>query len=49
MSKKQLGVGLDLGTMNIVAARQGGSGIDIRRIRDAFLDLDDIYEELSRS
>lgn len=38
--KKQLGVGIDLGTMNIVAARQGDKGIDIRRIRDAFLDLD---------
>jgi len=40
MSKKQLGVGIDLGTMNIVSARQGEKGIDIRRIRDAFLDLD---------
>ena len=38
--KKQLGVGIDLGTMNIVAARAGEKGIDIRRIRDAFLDLD---------
>lgn len=38
--KKQYGVGVDLGTMNIVSARQGDKGIDIRRIRDAFLDLD---------
>jgi len=41
MSKKQLGVGLDIGTMNIVSARQGDSKKTlISRIRDAFLDLD---------
>ena len=41
MSKKQLGVGLDIGTMNIVSARQGESKKTlISRIRDAFLDLD---------
>lgn len=41
MSKKQLGVGLDIGTMNIVSARQGeDKKTRISRIRDAFLDLD---------
>ena len=34
------GVGLDIGTMNIVSARRTVKGIDNRRIRDAFLDLD---------
>lgn len=35
-----LGVGLDIGTMNIVSARRSGSGeIESRRVRDAFLDL----------
>jgi len=35
------GVGLDIGTMNIVSARQTDSGqVITRRIRDAFLDLD---------
>lgn len=36
------GVGTDLGTMNIVAARQclDGKQIETKRIRDAFLDLD---------
>ena len=40
MSKQKYGVGVDLGTMNIVSARKGSKGVDIRRIRDAFLDLD---------
>lgn len=41
MTKKQLGVGLDIGTMNIVSARQGeGKKTLISRIRDSFLDLD---------
>ena len=49
MSKKEAsqkgasrpGVGLDIGTMNIVAARQNSDGsVVTRRIRDAFLDLD---------
>ena len=34
-----LGVGLDMGTMNIVAARRTGEGVITNRIRDAFLDL----------
>lgn len=37
---EQFGVGLDIGTMNIVAARQGSQGKNsITQIRDAFLDL----------
>ena len=32
-------VGLDIGTMNIVAARQDNGEVEIKRIRDAFLDL----------
>lgn len=38
--KKQLGVGLDIGTMNLVSARRTAKGIETRRMRDAFLDLD---------
>jgi len=34
------GVGLDIGTMNIVSARRGTTGVVTRRIRDAFLDLE---------
>lgn len=34
-----LGVGLDMGTMNIVAARRTPKGVETNRIRDAFLDL----------
>jgi len=34
-----LGVGLDMGTMNIVAARRTYEGVVTNRIRDAFLDL----------
>lgn len=34
-----LGVGLDMGTMNIVAARRTKKGVVTNRIRDAFLDL----------
>jgi actin-like ATPase involved in cell morphogenesis len=36
----KLGVGLDIGTMNIVSARQIGSEIRTMRARDAFIDLD---------
>jgi len=38
--KTQLGVGLDLGTMNIVAARRKNGKVELSRIRDAFLDLE---------
>lgn len=33
------GVGLDIGTMNIVSARRTARGVDTKRVRDAFLDL----------
>lgn len=36
-----LGVGLDVGTMNIVSARQDGDKIQFGRVRDAFLDRED--------
>lgn len=38
--KKNLGVGCDVGTMNLVSARRTGKGVSTRRVRDAFLDLD---------
>jgi actin-related protein len=34
------GVGLDIGTMNIVSSRQVGEKIETKRIRDAFIDLE---------
>jgi len=34
-----MSVGLDIGTMNLVAARESGSGVETKRMRDAFLDL----------
>jgi len=34
-----LGVGLDVGTMNLVSARKSAKGIDTSRMRDAFLDM----------
>lgn len=42
MAKTQtLGVGLDVGTMNIVSARQSADGkITTKRVRDAFIDLE---------
>lgn len=33
-------VGLDIGTMNLVAARQVGEEVETKRVRDAFIDLD---------
>ncbi len=40
-SKPVLGVGLDVGTMNLVSARRKGSDtVETTRMRDAFLDLD---------
>jgi hypothetical protein len=38
--KDSLGVGLDCGTMNFVAARYEGGKAKTRRMRDVFLDLD---------
>jgi hypothetical protein len=41
MADNTLGVGLDIGTMNLVSARRTGDGkVETRRVRDAFLDLD---------
>ena len=34
------GVSVDIGTMNIVSARRSEKGVETRRVRDAFLDLD---------
>jgi len=40
-TKKTLGVGLDVGTMNLVSARRkGGDKVETSRMRDAFLDLE---------
>lgn len=39
-TKPILGLGLDCGTMNIVSARRTAKGVETRRMRDAFLDLD---------
>jgi len=40
-SEYKLGVGLDIGTMNIVSARQNGVGaVECQSVRDAFLDLE---------
>ena len=33
------GIGLDVGTMNVVSARKTPSGVETRRVRDAFLEL----------
>lgn len=38
--KAASGVGLDVGTMNFVAARRSGQKAETKRVRDAFLDLD---------
>lgn len=37
--KRALGVGLDIGTMNLVSARKSGKGIETKRMRDVFIDL----------
>jgi hypothetical protein len=37
---KRKGIGLDIGTMNIVSARQVGDKVSTNRIRDAFIDLE---------
>ena len=39
-SDQHFGCGLDLGTMNILSARQQGAKVVTSRIRDAFIDLD---------
>lgn len=51
MAKTQVktGVGLDIGTMNIVSARNGANGKpSFRRIRDAFLDVEKDAEKSLR-
>jgi hypothetical protein len=40
MAKGTLGIGLDVGTMNLVSARRKASKVETSRMRDAFLDLD---------
>lgn len=40
------GVGLDMGTMNIVAARRTPEGVVTNRIRDAFLDLPEEHRKM---
>lgn len=40
MEKYKPGCGLDVGTMNLVAARETGNQVETKRIRDAFIDLD---------
>lgn len=39
MSEAKLGVGADVGTMNLVSARFEGDNVTTKRMRDAFLDL----------
>jgi hypothetical protein len=40
MSDQKPGVGLDIGTMNIVSARHQDAQVETKRVRDAFLDLE---------
>ena len=35
-----LGVGLDIGTMNIVSARRKGKEVETRRMRDCYLEFE---------
>lgn len=42
------GVGLDLGTMNVVAARRVKEGVQTTRIRDAFLDVPKEHKKMLR-
>lgn len=37
--KDPLGIGLDIGTMNLVSARRTDKGVQTKRMRDVFLDL----------
>lgn len=47
-SKKTSGVGLDMGTGNIVSARRETEGVVTDRIRDAFLDLPNEHRKMLR-
>ena len=40
MAQGSYGVGLNIGTMNIVSARMVGDAVKTKRVRDAFIDLD---------
>lgn len=42
------GVGLDLGTMNVVSARRVNEGVETKRIRDAFLDVPREHKKMLR-
>ncbi|MAG26014.1 hypothetical protein CMI47_10585 [Candidatus Pacearchaeota archaeon] len=44
----KLGVGMDVGTMNLVAARSSEEGTEFSRIRDAFLDVPLVSKKLLR-
>lgn len=39
IKQEHFGVGADIGTGNIVSARKTGTGVETRRVRDAFLEL----------
>jgi hypothetical protein len=39
LTTNPLGMGLDIGTMNLVSARRTAQGIETKRMRDVFLDL----------
>jgi hypothetical protein len=40
------GAGLDVGTMNLVAARKNAQGVQTARVRDAFLDLEPSHRKM---
>jgi len=46
--KESFGVGIDLGTMNIISARRDGGQVITKRIRDAFLDLPKEHKRMLR-
>lgn len=45
-SAMSAGAGLDVGTMNLVAARKSAQGVQTTRIRDAFLDLEPSHKKM---
>lgn len=45
---ESFGCGADIGTMNIVSARQTGAGVETRRVRDAFLTLEATHKKMLR-
>ena len=42
----KLGVGLDVGTMNLVSAKMEKGKVQTSRVRDAFLDLEELLRNL---